>query len=60
LKENLRYEFDRLIFKYNVKKDSKKCNKLLIEVKEMFMMQLTVISLMDHIEDDSFEPIPIK
>ena len=60
LKENLRYKFDKLIVRYNIKTDSKNYNKLLIEVKEMLMMQLTVISLMEHIQDDSFEPIPIK
>ncbi len=60
LKESLRLEFDELILKYNIMKDSEKYNKLLVEVEEMLTMQLTVISLMDHIQDDSFEPIPIK
>lgn len=60
LKESLRHEFDNLISKYNIMKDSEKYNKLLVEVEEMLTMQLTIISLMDHIQDDSFEPIPIK
>ena len=60
LKESLRLEFDELILKYNIMKDSEKYNKLLVELEEMLTMQLTVISLMDHIQDDSFEPIPIK
>ncbi|MFX1573214.1 MAG: hypothetical protein ACFFB0_10730 [Promethearchaeota archaeon] len=60
LKENLRFKFEELISKYNILKDSEKYKKLLIEVDEMLIMQLTVISLMDHIQDDSFDPIPIK
>lgn len=60
LKVNLRYEFDKIISKYNIIKDSEKYNKLLLEVEEMLTMQLTVLSLMNHIQDDSIKPIPIK
>jgi len=40
--------------------DSEKSKKLELEVMEMLTMKLTMLSLMDQISDDSFEPIPIK
>lgn len=53
-------ELDRLLLKYNVSKDTEKYKKLQLEVTEMLNMKLTMLSLMDQISDDSFEPIPIK
>jgi hypothetical protein len=60
LQELLKKEFDSLITKYNLTRESEKSKKLEIEVKEMLIMKLTMLSLMEHIPDDSFEPIPIK
>ena len=37
-----------------------KSKKLELEVIEMLTMKLTMLSLMEHIPDDSFELIPIK
>ena len=60
LKEQLNIEFNRLLLKYNLTKESKKSKRIHLEVMEMLTMQLTMLSLMDHIPDDSIEPIPIK
>jgi len=60
LKEQLNIEFNRLLLKYNLTKESEKSKKINLEVMEMLTMQLTMLSLMDHISDDSLEPIPIK
>lgn len=60
LQKLLKQEFKNLITKHNFKIDSEKSRKLEIEVMEMLTMKLTMLSLMEHIPDDSFEPIPIK
>lgn len=60
LQELLKQEFERLITKHNLTKESEKSKKLEMEVMEMLTMKLTILSLMEHIPDDSFEPIPIK
>lgn len=60
LKERLLEELDRLILKYNLSKNSEKYKKLQMEAIEMLTMKLAMLSLMEHIPDDSFEPIPIK
>ena len=58
--DKLSKELDRLFTKYNLSKDSEKTKKLNLEAIEMLNMKLTMLSLMEHIPDDSFEPIPIK
>ena len=60
LREHLTQEFENIITKHNLPLDSKKAQKLKIEVMEMLTMKLTMLSLMEQIPDDSFEPIPIK
>ncbi|MFX1302491.1 MAG: hypothetical protein ACFFBV_02185 [Promethearchaeota archaeon] len=60
LQELLKQEFERLITKYNLTKESEKTRKLEMEVMEMLTMKLTMLSLIKHFPDDSFEPIPIK
>jgi len=60
LKTNLTLVLDRLILKYNIPKNSEKSKKLHIEAREMLIMKLTMLSLMEHLPDDSIEPIPIK
>lgn len=60
LKEALTQEFESIITKYNLALDSEKSKKLKIEVMEMLTMKLTMLSLMEQIPNDSFEPIPIK
>lgn len=60
LREHLQQEFEIIITKYNLALDSEKSKKLKIEVMEMLSMKLTMLSLMEQIPDDSFEPIPIK
>lgn len=58
--DKLLRELDRLFTKYNLPRDSEKTKKLNLEAIEMLNMKLTMLSLMEHIPDDSFEPIPIK
>ena len=60
LREQLTQEFENIITKYNLTLDSEKSKKLKLEVLEMLTMKFTMLSLMEHIPDDSFEPIPIK
>ncbi|MFX1323327.1 MAG: hypothetical protein ACFE8N_00105 [Promethearchaeota archaeon] len=60
VQEKLLLELDRLLLKYNISKNTEKYEKLHLEVIEMLNMKLTMLSLMDQIPDDSFEPIPIK
>jgi len=60
LKIQLKKELERLFMKYNLSKDSDKSNNLQLEVMEMLTLKLTMLSLMEQIPDDSFEPIPIK
>lgn len=59
LKENLKSEFNRLTAEYNLSKESKSYKILLTEVIEMLSMKLTMLSLMDSIDDD-LEPVPIN
>lgn len=54
LRELLAIEFKNLIEIYNVPKESELYKKLLIEVMEMLSLKLTVLSLMDSLNDDSF------
>ncbi|MFX0000217.1 MAG: hypothetical protein ACFE88_08865 [Candidatus Hermodarchaeota archaeon] len=60
LYELLKQEFRNIITKHNLSLDSEKSKKLEKEVIEMLTMKLTMLSLMEIIPDDSFEPIPIK
>ncbi|MFW9971952.1 MAG: hypothetical protein ACFFDF_17315 [Candidatus Odinarchaeota archaeon] len=60
LRENLQKEFQNLVSKHNLAINSEKLKKLEIEVMEMLTMKLTIESLMDYMQEDSFEPIPIK
>ncbi|MFX1502661.1 MAG: hypothetical protein ACFFDH_17000 [Promethearchaeota archaeon] len=60
LKEELNQEFENLSIKYKLTLNSEKTKKLEMEVIEMLTMKLTMLSLMEQIPDDSFEPIPIK
>ena len=53
-------ELDRLFSRYNILKTSEESKKLNFEAIEMLNLKLTMVSLMDHISDDSIEPIPIK
>ncbi len=60
LYEIYKQEFKNIITKHNLSPDSDKSKKLQVEGMEMLTMKLTMLSLMEHIPDDSFEPIPIK
>ncbi|MFX0026272.1 MAG: hypothetical protein ACFE8M_07640 [Candidatus Hermodarchaeota archaeon] len=60
LKLLLKRKYDEIISKYNIDKNSNYYQKLLTEVMEMLTMKLTMISLMDSVSEESFEPIPIK
>ena len=60
IKKHLKQKFENLIIQYNISKHSEKFKKLETEIMEMLTMKLTLVSLMDHMLDDSFEPIPIK
>jgi hypothetical protein len=60
LRKNLLVELDRLILKYNLPKNSEISKKLHIEAREMLTMKLTMLSLMEHLPENSIEPIPIK
>ena len=59
-KRRLLVELERLILKYNISKTSEESKKLNLEALEMFNLKLTMLSLMDQICDDSYDPIPIK
>ena len=60
LKYNLQKEFQNLISKHNLGTNSEKAKKLEIDVLEMLAMRLTMKSFMEHMQEDSFKPIPIK
>ncbi|MFX0041194.1 MAG: hypothetical protein ACFFAB_17780, partial [Candidatus Heimdallarchaeota archaeon] len=60
LRENIKNEFKNLVIKHNLAIDSEKVKKLEMEVMEMLTMKLTMESLMEHMQEDSFEPISIK
>jgi len=53
-------KYDDLASNFNIIKGSDIYNKLFKEIMEMLSMRFTMISLMESISDDSFEPIPIK
>ncbi|MFX0187769.1 MAG: hypothetical protein ACFE8A_08535 [Candidatus Hodarchaeota archaeon] len=59
LKLQLKETYDQLVGEYNLSKESESYKKLMKEVEEMLAMRLTVLSLMDSI-DESFEPLPIN
>ena len=59
LRIKLKEAYDRLVNSYNLSMQSEIYAKLLKEVNEMLAMKLTVLSLMDSV-DESFEPVPIK
>lgn len=59
LRMNLKGVYDRLVASYNLSAESEIYLKLFKEVNEMLAMKLTVLSLMDSV-DESFEPVPIK
>lgn len=60
INENLMLEFNKLAQKYDISHNTEPYKRLFIDVKEMLALKLTVISLMDGIADESFEPIPLK
>lgn len=60
IKTELKKEYEFLASSFKIVKNSEVYLKLLTEVMEMFSMRLTMISLMESISDDSFEPIPIN
>lgn len=60
VKERLKYEFDKLVLKYNINKNIEIYKRMQMEVLEMFSMKLALISLTNLTPDDSLKPIPIK
>lgn len=60
VKEHLKYEFDSLVFKYNINQNNEIYKRLQMDILEMFSMKLALISLTILTSDDSLEPIPIK
>ena len=60
LKTNLKDRYDTLATEFRITKGSEFYQKLSTEVMEMLSMKFTMISLMDSMSDESFEPIPIK
>jgi hypothetical protein len=59
LTEKITEEYDNLISEHNLSKDSQQYRLLLNEVIEMLSMKLTMLSLMESIDDESMEPIPL-
>ncbi|MFX1389049.1 MAG: hypothetical protein ACFE9Z_03185 [Promethearchaeota archaeon] len=60
LQTNLNQKFEDMIASSNLTIKDEKYNKLKLEVLEMLAMKLTMESLMQHLPEDSFDPIPIK
>jgi hypothetical protein len=60
IKTELSKKYEDLASAFKIIKDSDFYLKLFTEVMEMLSMRLTIISLMETISDDSFEPIPIN
>lgn len=60
LKNQLTEKYITLVGEHNLSPDSKTYKKLLTEVTEMLNMKLTMLSLMDSFDDESFDPVPIK
>jgi len=59
LRIRLKEVYDRLVSSFNLSMESEIYTKLLKEVNEMLAMKLTVLSLMNSV-NESLEPIPIK
>ncbi len=59
LQEALTVEYDKLISEYNLSKQSPQYKRLLADVSEMLSMKLTMLSLMESIDDESMEPVPL-
>ena len=59
LRIRLKEVYDRLISSFNLSMESEIYTKILKEVNEMLAMKLTVLSLMNSV-NESLEPIPIK
>jgi len=59
LKIKLKEVYDRLVSSFNLSMESERYTKILKEVNEMLAMKLTVLSLMNSV-NESLEPIPIK
>ena len=60
IKTELRKKYEDLASNFKIIKNSDIYLKLFTEVMEMLSMRLAMISLMESISNDSFEPIPIK
>ncbi|MBY8987846.1 MAG: hypothetical protein KGD61_05280 [Candidatus Lokiarchaeota archaeon] len=60
IKTELRKKYEDLASNFKIIKFSDFYLKLFTEVMEMLSLRLTMISLMESISDDSFEPIPIN
>ena len=60
IKTELVKKYEDLASNFKITKGSDIYKKLFKEIMEMLSMRLTMISLMESISDDSFEPIPIK
>jgi hypothetical protein len=60
LLSNLNQKFEVLVANSNLKIEDVKYKKLKLEVQEMLTMKLTMVSLMQHLPEDSFDPVPIK
>lgn len=59
LRIKLKEVYDRLVSSFNLSMESEIYTKILKEVNEMLAMRLTVLSLMNSV-NESLEPIPIK
>ena len=59
LKIKLKEVYDKLVSSFNLSMESERYTKILKEVNEMLAMKLTVLSLMNSV-NESLEPIPIK
>ena len=60
LRTRLRVIYDELINKCGLASNSDQCNKLWLEVMDMLNLKLTVLSLMESLQGEEFEPVGIK
>jgi len=60
LKKHLNQKLENLFSNYNITLDSEKLRNLKMEAREMLTLKLTMVSLTEHLSEDSFEPIPIR
>ncbi|MBY9016238.1 MAG: hypothetical protein KGD68_11140 [Candidatus Lokiarchaeota archaeon] len=60
LSRELLHKYDLLAKEYHLIENSETYQNLSIEVMEMLTMRLTMLSLMEAVSNESFEPIPIK